>query len=311
METARTLRLATRGSPLSLAQSEEVASMLSQDSPYLVFQFVRVTTHGDRHAEVPLLQLPGPDGVFTRGLEAELLAGRADLAVHSLKDLPTGAEQELVVAAFPPRADPRDALVSRWPGGFDQLPRGAVVGTSSPRRAAQVLGERPDLHVIPLRGNVDTRLHKLQAGQVDALLLAAAGLERLGRCGEISEYLSVERFTPAVGQGALAVQCRAEDLPRRELLEPIDHAPTRAAVTAERAFLSAMGGGCRLPLAGYAEVDLNRLSLRGFVATPDGAPPRIGSMEGPADDPEALGVQLAGQLLSKIDSSLPAGAHGG
>jgi hydroxymethylbilane synthase len=285
--------------------------MLTHHSPSLVVEFVRVTTHGDRQAEVPLLELPGPDGVFTRGLEAELLAGRADLAVHSLKDLPTGTEQQLILAAFPARADPRDALVSRWPGGFDRLPTGAVVGTSSPRRAAQVLGQRPDLHVIPLRGNVDTRLCKLRAGQVDALLLAAAGLERLGRGAEISEYLSLERFTPAVGQGALAVQCRAEDLWMRELLEPLDHAPTRAAVTAERAFLRATGGGCRFPLAGYAEVQLGRLFLRGFIASPDGTSPRTGLVEGPADDAEAVGVQLARQLLSRIDSALPAGAQGG
>ena len=311
MAGRRSLRLATRGSPLSLAQSEAVAEALRRRWPSLDVQFVVVTTHGDRHRDVPLLELEARgDGVFTRGVEAELLADRADFAVHSLKDLPTTTEPDLLLVAFPPRGDPRDVLVSRRPGGFDDLPKGAVLGSSSPRRAAQALAQRPDLRVVSIRGNVDTRLQKLHRGEVDALILAAAGLERLGRLDEAAELLPVERFTPAVGQGALAVQCRADDTPTRELLAALDDASTRAAVSAERAFLRAVGGGCRLPLGAHAVVEGERLSLRGFLAAPDGGVSCSAEQSGPAGDPEQLGLALARELLTVADSGLPAEVRG-
>jgi hydroxymethylbilane synthase len=297
MASPRTLRVATRGSPLSLAQSQEVVRLLRQRSSQLEAVFITVVTHGDRHRDVPLAELPAPDGVFTRGVEAELVAGRADAAVHSLKDLPTTIAASLTLAAFPPRGDVRDALVSRFPAGFEQLPKRAVVGTSSPRRAAQVLAARPDLRVVSVRGNVGTRLRKLHFGQVDALVLAASGLERLGYLDEVSDYLPLDRFTPAVGQGALAIQCRSDDEHLREMLALIDDQATRAAVTAERSFLRSVGGGCRLPLGAYGQFKNGCLSLRAFIANPDGTGVRTGCLEGPAEDPEALGVALGKQLM--------------
>jgi hydroxymethylbilane synthase len=295
------VRVATRGSQLSLAQSAYVISLLRARFPSLQSELVTVVTYGDRHRDIPLAKLQAPDGVFTRGVEAELLTGRAEVAVHSLKDLPTTTDASLELAAFPPRADVRDALVSRWPGGFDQLPTGALLGTSSPRRAAQALTQRPDLRVVSIRGNVDTRLRKLRSEQVDALLLAAAGLERLKRLHEVSEYLPLDQFTPAVGQGALAVQCRLDDDGTRQLLASIDDPATRAAVTAERTFLRVAGGGCRLPLAAYGEVNNGRLSLRGFIANPDGTGARTGFLDGPVEQPDALGLALGRQLMARTD----------
>jgi hydroxymethylbilane synthase len=253
----------------------------------------------------PLAVLDSPDGIFTRAVEAELLAGRADVAVHSLKDLPTLLDPALVLAAFPPRADARDALVSRGGESFDELPPGAVLGTSSPRRAAQVLAQRPDLRVVSVRGNVETRLAKLRNGQVDALLLAAAGLERLGLLEAAAELLSIERFTPAVGQGALALQCRADDPETRALLAAIDDPPTRSAVTAERAFLRALGGGCRLPIAAFGRVQGERLRLRGSIVTTDGRTSYADETEGPVDAPEPLGERLAERLRASAGSDLP------
>ena len=308
---ARTLRLALRGSRLSIAQAEQAIALLGERWPGLRVELLTVTTRGDRDRETPLAQIDSPDGIFTRGVEAELLAGRADVAVHSLKDLPTATDPALVLAAFPPRADARDALVSSRGDGFDGLPAGATLGTSSPRRAAQALALRPDLRVVSVRGNVDTRLRKLRAGEADALLLAAAGLERLGLREEVAELLPVERFTPAVGQGALAVQCRADDAPTRELLAAIDDPPTRAAVTAERTFLRTLGGGCRLPLAAYGEVSGDRLGLRGFIATTDGREAHTDFLEGSADDPESIGRELAERLRARVGPALLVEVRGG
>jgi hydroxymethylbilane synthase len=299
VRTQRRLRLATRGSRLALAQAESVAALLRERWPGLTVDLISVATLGDRRTDVPLAELPGPDGVFTRGIEAELLAGSADLAVHSLKDLPTAIEPALVLAAFPPRADPRDVLVSRQGGGLTSLRAASLIGTSSPRRAAQVLAARPELRIAPIRGNVDTRLRKLRAGEVEALVLGAAGLERLGLLREVSEFLPVDRFTPAVGQGALVTQCRAVDEATCSLVSAIDDTATRAAVIAERAFLRRAGGGCRAPLAAFGELSDGRLVLRGFLATTDGAQTYTGTLEGPLDEPEVLGVALADELLAR------------
>lgn len=299
MSTPRRLRLATRGSRLALAQAELVAGLLRERWPGLEIELLSVTTLGDREANVPLADLPSPDGVFTRGIEAELLAGRADFAVHSLKDLPTTVDPRFALAAFPPRADPRDVLVSSYAGGFADLPAGSLIGTSSPRRVAQVLAARPELRVAPMRGNVDTRLRKLRAGEVHALILGAAGLERLGLQDEISEFLPVDRFTPAVGQGALVAQCLAADEASCTLLSAIDDGATRAAVTAERSFLRQAGGGCRLPIGAYCEARDNRLSLRGFLATPHGGRAHTATLEGSLDEPEILGEALAEKLLEQ------------
>jgi hydroxymethylbilane synthase len=275
----------------------------------LEIELLPVLTRGDLQRQVPLTELVGEDGVFTRGVEAELIAGRADLAVHSLKDLPTQGDQRLVLAAFPPRADARDVLVSRQGASLADLPAGAVVGTGSPRRAAQLLLARSDLRVVSVRGNVDTRLAKLAAGEVDALVLAAAGLARLKRLELISEHLDLERFTPAVGQGALAVQCRLDDQAAAELLTAIDSAETRAAVNAERAFLRAVGGGCRLPLGAYGSVADDRIELIGFLAYPDASQAHRLVCAGPASEPERLGRELASRLLAQVDPATLAEAQ--
>ncbi|MCC7104979.1 MAG: hydroxymethylbilane synthase, partial [Chloroflexi bacterium] len=282
VSTARTLRLALRGSPLSVAQSSQAIALLCEQRPAVLVEMIKVTTSGDRDRSTPLADIGSADGLFTRAVEAKLLEGRADFAIHSLKDLPTALDPRFVLAAIPPRAEPRDALLSPYPGGFDGLPRGARLGTSSPRRAAQALAQRPDLQVLSVRGNVGTRLRKLEEGQYDALVLAAAGLERLGLLGEAAELLPADRFIPAVGQGALAVECLAEDEATWSLLAAIDHQPSRLAVTAERAFLVGIGGGCRLPMAAHGQVRGDRLVLRGFVAQADGADAATDEVEGPA-----------------------------
>lgn len=310
MHTPQRLRLAIRGSRLSVAQSMQVVELLGQRWPGLEVEVLTVTTQGDRDQQTPLGELEAPDGIFTRGVEAELLAQRADFAIHSLKDLPTATEPALVLAAFPPRADARDVLVSRHGGGLETLPPGALLGTSSPRRAAQALALRPDLRTAPVRGNVDTRLRKLRAGETDALLLAAAGLGRLGLLDETAVPLPIERFTPAVGQGALAVQCRADDAATRALLAAIDHPPTRSAVAAERAFLRALGGGCRLPIAAHGQVAGDRLSLSGMVAAPDGRTVHRARTEGPTDAPQALGEALAAELRERAGPALLTEARG-
>jgi hydroxymethylbilane synthase len=310
VSAARPVRLATRGSPLALAQSESVAAALRQAWPGLAVELQTVLTRGDLNRQVPLAELAGQDGVFTRAVEAEVLAGRADLAVHSLKDVPTQTDERLLLAAFPARADARDVLIADQGRGLADLPAQAVVGTSSPRRAAQIRLARPDLRVVSVRGNVETRLSKLAAGELDGLLLAAAGLERLGRLELVSEYLDLERFTPAVGQGALAAQCRRDDEQTRRLLELLDSAATRAAVTAERAFLRAVGGGCRLPLGAYGALEGERLTLVGFLASADGSAAYRARLSGQAAQPERLGLELAERLRASLAPGLLAEVGG-
>jgi hydroxymethylbilane synthase len=298
MTASRTLTLATRGSRLALAQATLVIDLLRQARPGLEIHLRTIATQGDLNREVPLADLVAPDGVFTRGVEAELLAGRAHLAVHSLKDVPTALDARLVLAAFPPRGDVSDVLVAPTGLGFDRLPAGATVGTSSPRRQAQTLAARPDLRVVAIRGNVDTRLAKLRAGEVDALILAAAGLERLELHDFTSQPLPLDRFLPAVGQGSLVAQCRADDLETGTLLTSIDDPATRAAIEAERAFLRAVGGGCRVPVAGLGRLVGGQLELRGFIAAPDGSESHSDLLRGPAAEPAALGLALAERLLA-------------
>lgn len=305
------LRLATRGSRLALLQAEEVAEALGRLSPAPRVELLTVLTRGDLRRDLPLTELSGPDGLFTHGVEAELLAGRAELAVHSLKDLPSADDPRLPLAAFLTRADARDVLVARRPGGLVDLPPGAVVGTSSLRREAQLRAIRPDLTVISIRGNVDTRLRKLEQGEFDAVVLAAAGLARLGRLDVVSEYLDPARFTPAVGQGALAAQCRADDACTLALLEQIDHPPTRVAVTAERAFLQAIGGGCRLPVGAYARLEAGRLTLSAFVGSRDGGSSSQIALSGSPDHPVALGQEAAARLLERVGPTMLAEVRGG
>lgn len=288
-----TLRVGTRASSLSRRQTDWVLQLLRRADPRVQFHVVPVRTAGDRTSR-PIAELGGV-GWFTRELERALREGAVDLVVHSLKDLPTETPGGLVVAATPPREDARDALVGRWPT-LDVLPRGARVGTSSPRRRAQLLAYRRDLEVVPLRGNVDTRLRKVDAGEVEAAVLAAAGLVRGGWEDRIRQYLDPEVMLPAPAQGALAVQVRESDGPLVELIRQIDHPPTRAAVRAERAFLRALGGGCTLPVGALATVEGDRLCLRVRVLSEDGSRQVSARREGRPDDPERLGHEAAEEV---------------
>lgn len=291
----RKIVVGTRGSRLALAQTESVISALRKTNPAVQFTLTRITTQGDRLREMPLHRLPGV-GVFVKELEAALLAGEIDMAVHSLKDMPTNVPPGLSLGGVAARLDPRDALVTRKEG-LHQLASGCLVGTGSPRRAIQLLDCRSDLKVQPVRGNVDTRLRKVSNGELDGIIVAAAALLRLGREDRITEYLPMEDFLPAVGQGALAIEIRSEDDEIAELVAKINHRPTWHSVLAERAFLRSLGGGCRAPVAALGEVSDDVLSLQGMVAGPESRIVLRGSEDGSTNDPEGLGAQLAQRMF--------------
>jgi len=288
-----TLRVGTRTSRLSRRQTDWVLQRLRELDPRVEFRVVPVRTAGDRTAR-PIPELGGA-GWFTKDLERALLEGAVDVVVHSLKDLPTDPTAGLVVAAVPPREDPRDALVGPW-AGLDALPAGARVGTTSPRRRAQLLAYRRDLQVVPLRGNVDTRLRRVDSGELDAAVLAAAGLLRGGWQDRIRQCIDPEVVLPAPGQGALAVQVREADRAVCDLVSQLDHGPTRAAVTAERAFLRALGGGCAVPVAALATTDGERVRLRVRVLSEDGTRQVSAHRDGPAGDPERVGQEAAEEV---------------
>jgi len=291
------VRIATRGSALAIRQTELVVNALRLHWPGLEVELTTVRTIVDQDQAQPIAARG--NGVFVRGVEAELLAGRADIAVHSAKDVPATEQPGLVLAAFPPRADARDALVSRARGGWARLPRGARLGTGSARRAALARALRPDLDVALIRGNVDTRLRRLHEGEYDAIVLAAAGLERLGLWRAISEPLDPAIWLPAPGQGALAVQCRADPRLHR-LLAPLDHAPTRTAVTAERAALRRLGGGCSIPFGAYARLTEGELVINGALLSSDGDETAMAERRGDPRDAILLGMALAEQLLRHV-----------
>jgi hydroxymethylbilane synthase len=300
----RHLVVGSRGSRLAQRQTEIVLESLRRAHPRAEFSLRAITTSGDS-SRAPLAETGGR-GVFTAEIELALLAGEIDIAVHSLKDMPSLDTERLAVAAVCQRADVRDAIVSRNGAVLAALPAGAVVGTSSPRRAAQLLAARPDLRVEDIRGNVDTRVRKVRDGDYDAAILAAAGLARLGLLDEAAEVLPPEVMLPAAGQGAIAVQVRAGDADAIDLVAAADHPPTRAATTAERAFEASLGAaapgglaGCRAAIAALAEPRGDSLTLRGLVAGPTGAPILHGQLEGAAGDPRALGVSLAERLLAQ------------
>lgn len=303
MTTAETVRaaapqrivIASRESALAMWQARHVRSHLTALYPGADVIILGLTTEGDRRLGASLAQIGGK-GLFVKELEDALLARRADLAVHSLKDVPMTLAAGLVLAAIIERADPRDAFVSRQYQRLTDLPAAARVGTSSLRRASQLRARHPGLRIEPLRGNVPTRLRKLDAGDYEAIVLAAAGLKRLGLEDRITALLSPEESLPAVGQGALALECRADRSDVRAWLEPLHHAATAACVAAERSFSRALAGSCNVPLGGYAELSGARLRLRGFVATPDGTRIVSGEAQGPVDAPDALGQTLAAKL---------------
>lgn len=292
------LRLGTRGSPLALWQANHVADALRAAVAPRAVALVRIETHGDRD-QATALSAMGGFGVFTKAIQAALTDGHADVAVHSLKDLPTIPEDGLSLAAVPPRGPTGDAFVSRKHPRFDALPRGATVGTSSLRRRAQLLHRRPDLNLIELRGNVDTRLRKLDAGGFDAIILAEAGLVRLGLADRITEVLDPEWMLPAVGQGAIGLECRDPDPESRGCAEVANDADAWARVTAERAMLAALGGGCLVPIGAVSAVRDGLLTVRGAVLSVDGKRRVVASHRGLAATPLAVGQELAAKLLAE------------
>jgi len=297
----RTLRVGTRGSALARTQTEHVVAQLAAPA-----EIVHIVTEGDRSPAA--LEQIGGTGVFVSALRSALLANEIDVAVHSYKDLPTAAAPGIVIAAVPPREDPRDALVARDGLTLGELPHGSRVGTGSPRRAAQLRALGLGLDIVPLRGNVDTRLGKVSSGQLDAVVLAYAGLRRLGRTAEVTEVLDPIQVLPAPAQGALAIECRASDAPVIEALAALDHLDTRAAVTAERALLAALEAGCSAPVGALAEVaevdsvgDTEKLEvfLRGSVTSLDGSAAVRLSATGPTTDADGVGRRLAADLIAE------------
>lgn len=290
------IRVATRGSLLALTQTGWVVDRLREANPDLTFETQTFKTVGDTVLDRALSQI-GDKGLFTKELEAALLDGRADLAVHSLKDLPSELPDGLVLGCVPEREDPRDVVITRDGTAFADLPPGAQVGTSSLRRVAQLRAQRPDLNFVPIRGNVDTRLRKLSEGQVDALVMAAAGLHRAGFADRITEYLDPEYCLPAPGQGALAIEIRAADARIGQVVSRIHHMPTALEVMAERAILGRLDGGCQVPIGAHAVFDGGLLHVEGLIAATDGSRVIRYAAEGDAGRARSLGVEVADWLL--------------
>ena len=291
------LRIATRKSPLALWQAEHVATLLRGTHAGLEVELVPMSTKGDRIQDRSLAAIGGK-GLFIKELEVALEEHRADIAVHSMKDVPAGLPDGLLIAAVLPRADPRDALLAAHAQRLEDLPPRARVGTSSLRRQAQLLAARPDLRIEPLRGNVDTRVRRLESGELDAIILACAGLIRLGWESRITGRLEPKTCLPAAAQGIIGIECREGDAATRSLLGALNHPATRTAMDAERAFAGRLGGSCQSPIAAHATLAQNRLTLEGLVAEPDGSRLLRESIEGSADDPHGLGERLAERILA-------------
>jgi hydroxymethylbilane synthase len=310
MRTRLPLRIGTRGSPLALVQARMVREALMAADPGLAaedaVEIRVVSTTGDRVRDRPLAEIGGK-GLFTKEIEDGLLDGTLDLAVHSMKDVPTLLPAGLVIAATLPRADPRDALIANGTRRIADLPAGAVVGTASLRRAAQLLAARPDLRVVPLRGNVGTRLAKIEAGEVAATFLAMAGLVRLGLPQAASAPLEPDEMLPAVAQGAVGIETRADDEVLHELLARVSHGPTFRCVVAERAFLAALEGSCRTPIAALAELDGGRVRFAGLVARPDGTGLRRIAREGDEAGAEAIGAAAGAEMRGALPPDFFAG----
>ena len=292
---ARPLRLGTRKSPMAMVQSKQVARLITERSGREV-ELVGITTFGDV-SRAQLAQIGGT-GVFVSGLRTSLLHGDVDIAVHSLKDLPTAQPEGIVLAAVPPRDDPRDALAARDGAKLADLPPGSTIGTGSPRRAAQLLLLRPDLRPVPVRGNADTRLGRVTSGEVDAVVLAYAGLARIGRLDAVTQIFDPDEMLPAPGQGALAVECRSDRPDLADLLACVDDPATHAATTAERTLLAALEAGCSAPIGGYA-AGADGLRLRAVVVAADGETALRASASGPPNEAEHLGRSVAAELLRR------------
>jgi hydroxymethylbilane synthase len=290
------LKLGTRGSPLALWQANWTKSALEQRWPALRVELIPIKTTGDKILDVPLAKVGGK-GLFTKEIDEALLDGRIDLAVHSLKDVPFQLPPGIDFAAIPEREDPRDAFLSNGLRLRD-LPAGSSIGTSSLRRQVQLRGKFPALRLVTLRGNVDTRLRKLTAGEFDGIILAVAGLVRLGHAQRITEILDDDVMLSAVGQGALGIVCRSDDASTRSLIQVLDHAATRTAVTAERGLLRALGGSCQIPVAGKAKIQGQQLTIKGLIASLDGSRVIAQELSGPAEHPDKLGLALGQRMLA-------------
>lgn len=292
------LKIATRQSPLALWQAEHIRARLEALHADLKVELVTFVTQGDKILDTPLAKIGGK-GLFVKELEAALLDGRADLAVHSMKDVPMALPEGLSLPVICEREDPLDAFISNTYHSFDELPQGAKVGTSSLRRKSQILKQRPDLNIIDLRGNVGTRLSKLDSGLYDAIILASAGLKRLGLAERIRHTLQPEISLPAVGQGALGLECRTTDQAVLDLILPLLHDETDVCVRAERAFNAYLEGGCQVPIAGYATLNQGQLHIEGRVGSVDGLTLLKVELSGTPEQAEQLGVSLAQQLLEQ------------
>jgi len=297
---ARLLRIGSRGSPLALVQARQAQAALAGACGIGLEQIEIkiIRTSGDKIQDRPLADAGGK-GLFTKEIEDALASGAIDFAVHSSKDIPALLPAGLTLAAFLPREDPRDALISRTAKSLGELPRNALVGTSSPRRQALLMRARPDLRIAPLRGNVETRLRKIEASEMDAAVLAVAGLKRLGLFSAAATALEVEEFLPAAGQGAIAIETRASDESARAHAAVIDDADTHTALAAERAFLAALGGSCRTPIAGHARLDGDTVRFRGLVATTDGSDAIEVSRQGRRADAAALGADAGHEIKTR------------
>jgi hydroxymethylbilane synthase len=292
-----TLKLGTRGSKLALTQSGWVKDRIESSHPDVKVDLIRIRTTGDKMLDSPLSKIGGK-GLFVKEIEIALLDGKVDLAVHSMKDVPAELPPDLETQVFPKREDPRDALVSRNFSSLSDLPKGSSVGTGSLRRSTQLLFKRPDLRIVPIRGNVDTRIQKMESGELDAVILAAAGLNRMGLAKKISCILTSDELLPAIGQGALCLETRKRDSATLDLLRFMHHEETEVTVRAERAFLKTLGGGCQVPIAGNGRLEGEKIVLDGMVAELDGSRIIRERMDGSRRYPEGLGEDLARKLLA-------------
>ncbi|MDX1810411.1 MAG: hydroxymethylbilane synthase [Gammaproteobacteria bacterium] len=292
------IRIATRRSPLALWQAEFVKAELEKHHPGLQVELVKMVTQGDKILDTPLAKVGGK-GLFVKELEVGMLEGTADIAVHSMKDVPVEFPEGLHLAVICEREDPRDAFVSNTYKHFDDLPQGARVGTSSLRRECQLRERRPDLEIVSLRGNVNTRLKKLDDGEYDAIILAAAGLKRLGFQDRIKHEIDTNHSLPAIGQGAVGIECRTNDERVNALIAPLNHEETAIRVRAERSMNNRLEGGCQVPIGGYAELDYGVIVMHGLVGRPDGKEVVRGNISGKPEDAEELGRILADDLLSR------------
>ncbi|MEE9495622.1 MAG: hydroxymethylbilane synthase [Desulfobacterales bacterium] len=291
------IKIGTRGSKLALWQANWVKSVLGKKFPSTLVELIIIKTQGDKILDVPLAKVGGK-GLFVKEIEQALLTRRIDIAVHSMKDIPAGIPEGLCIGAIPERENPVDVFISRNGAGFNELAAGSVIGTSSLRRGAQLRHARPDIVIQPIRGNLDTRLKKLESENFDALVLAAAGVKRLNLEHKITEYLDPGIMLPAIGQGALCIEIRKDDSTVGPLVASLDHASTRAVVAGERSFLNRLEGGCQVPIAGHGRISEKQFAITGLVAEVDGSRVIKGEKSGPLDSAETIGIDLAEELLA-------------